>query len=69
MSAKNDPDFVESFGDADIVTKQPPPSDLAETAHKRLDDIEALLARIVKHLDPHGTSRSLFPVDKEGNPL
>lgn len=42
---------------------------LAIAAHQRLDYLEEMLKRVVRHLDPSGTSRSLFPVDTEGNPL
>jgi hypothetical protein len=46
---------------------QPSPSVEHNPVEKRLDKIEATLARILSHLDPAGTSATLNPmVESEG---
>lgn len=72
-----------SVADVDSGFIQPAPSDPVEAHDKEIDwlnrqvdflrqsviDVESAINLILKHLDPSGTSRSLFPADKEGEHL
>lgn len=37
-----------------------------DALHRRVADLESVLARVIDHLDPHGTSQTLRPVELRG---